>query len=43
MNTYLYPFKEEVTRFDFEVDGEDEKLLGFLPMGVDGGNQDLLR
>ena len=42
MNTYLYPFKEDVVRFDFEVPGQDEHLLGFLPLGGSGGTQDLL-
>jgi hypothetical protein len=37
----LLPFKEEIVRFDFEVDGEDEGLLGFLPLGG-SENQDLL-
>jgi hypothetical protein len=32
VSTYLNPFKEDVVRFDFEVDGEDEGLLGILPM-----------
>ena len=32
MSTYLHLFKEDVVGFDFEVDGEDEGLLGFLPM-----------
>ncbi len=30
-STYLWPFKEDVTRFDFEVDKDDEQdLLGWL-------------
>lgn len=32
MSTYLHPFKEDVVRFDFEVESEDEGLLGILPM-----------
>ena len=24
---YLWPYKEDVTRFDFEVDAEDEHML----------------
>jgi hypothetical protein len=32
VSTYLHPFKEDIVRFDFEVDGEDEGLLGFLPI-----------
>lgn len=42
VNTYLYPYKEDVVRFDFEVPGEDENLLGFLPLGGSEGNHDLL-
>jgi hypothetical protein len=38
-NTYLHPFKENVVRFDFEVDAEDESMCGVLPIG---GKQDLL-
>jgi len=38
VSTYLHPFKEDVVRFDFEVDSEDEGLLGVLPML--GGKQD---
>ncbi|KAK3179895.1 hypothetical protein K4F52_008730 [Lecanicillium sp. MT-2017a] len=30
-STYLWPFKEDVTRFDFEVDKEDEQdCIGWL-------------
>ncbi|KZZ91809.1 stress responsive A/B Barrel domain-containing protein [Moelleriella libera RCEF 2490] len=25
-NTYLWPFREDVTRFDFELDAEDESI-----------------
>ncbi|RDW68300.1 stress responsive a b barrel protein [Coleophoma crateriformis] len=28
-STYLFPFKEDLCRFDFEVDAEDEGLCGF--------------
>jgi hypothetical protein len=28
----LYPYKDDVVRFDFEVDGEDETIVGVLPM-----------
>jgi hypothetical protein len=28
----LYPYKEDVVRFDFEVDGDDEAMVGVLPM-----------
>ncbi|KAK9435749.1 stress responsive A/B barrel domain protein [Metarhizium brunneum] len=27
-STYLWPFSEEVTRFDFEMDAEDERWMG---------------
>jgi hypothetical protein len=32
VSTYLYPYKEDVVRFDFEVDEEDEVMVGILPM-----------
>jgi hypothetical protein len=32
VSTYLYPYKDDVVRFDFEVDGEDEAMAGVLPM-----------
>jgi len=28
---FLYPYKEEVVRFDFEVNEEDEAMVGVLP------------
>ncbi|KAJ5091329.1 hypothetical protein NUU61_006199 [Penicillium alfredii] len=28
-STYFIPYKEDLVRFDFEVDGADEALLGF--------------
>ncbi|KAI5465331.1 stress responsive A/B barrel domain-containing protein [Mariannaea sp. PMI_226] len=28
---YLWPFAEDVTRYDFEVDAEDECMVNFLP------------
>ena len=31
---YLWPFKEDVTRFDFEVDGEDESMCEAMAGGV---------
>jgi hypothetical protein len=36
VSTYLHPFKEDVVRFDFEVEKEDEGMCRFLPgiMGV---------
>lgn len=30
---YLWPFAEDVTRYDFEVNQEDECMLNFMPMG----------
>lgn len=27
----MFPYKEDLIRFDFEVDNEDEQLLGFWP------------
>lgn len=34
-STYLWPFKEDVTRFDFEVDEEDEnRVAEWLMKGV---------
>jgi hypothetical protein len=30
VSTYLRPFKEDVVRFDFEVEKEDEALVGIL-------------
>jgi hypothetical protein len=30
VSAYLHPFKEDLVRFDFEVDGEGEELSGFL-------------
>lgn len=32
VSTYFYPYKEDVVRFDFEVDEEDEVMIGILPM-----------
>jgi hypothetical protein len=32
VSTYLYPYKEDVMRFDFEVDEEDEFMVGILPI-----------
>ncbi|KAL2213052.1 stress responsive A/B barrel domain-containing protein [Sarocladium strictum] len=31
---YLWPFKEDVTRFDFEVEEEDERMAEWLMNGV---------
>lgn len=28
-STYFIPYREDLVRFDFEVDQEDEPLLGF--------------
>jgi hypothetical protein len=30
-STYMFPYKEDLMRYDFEVDETDEHLLGFLP------------
>jgi hypothetical protein len=27
----MFPYKEDLMRYDFEVDEADEHLLGFLP------------
>lgn len=32
MSTHLYPYKQDVVRFDFEVDEEDEAMVGVLPV-----------
>lgn len=41
----MFPFKEDLIRFDFEVSPEDEYMWNFLPIpGVNGqqsGNQEL--
>ncbi|KAI0096115.1 stress responsive A/B barrel domain protein [Nemania sp. FL0031] len=34
---YLWPFKEDVIRFDFEVDGEDERIVLPIDTLVNGG------
>ncbi|THW81746.1 hypothetical protein D6D17_09572 [Aureobasidium pullulans] len=31
-STYMFPYKEDLMRYDFEVDEADEHLLGFLPL-----------
>lgn len=31
-NTYVLPLTEDLIRFDFQVDHEDEDLVGVLPM-----------
>jgi hypothetical protein len=40
---YLWPYKEDVTRFDFEVAEDDEYMCQFLSKGllngVSGGNE----
>ncbi|KAF9880722.1 MmgE/PrpD family protein [Colletotrichum karsti] len=36
-STYLWPFKEDVTRFDFEVDQEDEHMWDFVAKGMVNG------
>lgn len=37
-STYLWPFKEDVTRFDFEVDEEDEHMWEFAAKGMVNGS-----
>uniref|UniRef100_L2FR09 MmgE/PrpD family protein n=1 Tax=Colletotrichum fructicola (strain Nara gc5) TaxID=1213859 RepID=L2FR09_COLFN len=36
-STYLWPFKEDVTRFDFEVEQEDEHMWDFVAKGIVNG------
>ncbi|CAD0094398.1 unnamed protein product, partial [Aureobasidium mustum] len=33
-STYMFPYKEDLMRYDFEVDEADEHLLGFLPLAA---------
>lgn len=35
---YLWPFKEEVTRFDFEVAAEDEHMCEFMAKSLIGAS-----
>ncbi|EFQ32296.1 stress responsive A/B Barrel domain-containing protein [Colletotrichum graminicola] len=37
-STYLWPFKEDVTRFDFEVAEEDEYMCQFVAKGLADGS-----
>lgn len=37
-STYLWPFKEDVTRFDFEVAEEDEYMCQFVANGLANGS-----
>lgn len=30
VSTYLYPYKDDVLRFDFQVDKNDESMVGVL-------------
>jgi len=32
VNTYLHPYKENVVRFDFEIDGADKRIRLFSPL-----------
>lgn len=32
----MFPYKEDLVRFDFEVAPEDEYMWYFLPVGVNG-------
>lgn len=36
-STYLFPYKEDITRFDFEVAPEDEHLCEHLTSAFVGG------
>ncbi|KAF9739170.1 hypothetical protein PMIN06_002283 [Paraphaeosphaeria minitans] len=36
---YLWPFKEDVTRFDFEVAAEDEYMCEFMVKGLVGASE----
>jgi hypothetical protein len=31
-SAYMFPYKEDLVRFDFEVDPEDEPICQFLPL-----------
>ena len=33
-STYIFPFKEDLFRFDFEVDGEDEYICRGVGNGI---------
>ena len=38
-STYMFPYKEDLVRFDFEVAPEDEYMWHFLPVkGMNGAN-----
>ncbi|KAH7063484.1 stress responsive A/B barrel domain-containing protein [Macrophomina phaseolina] len=39
-STYLFPYKEDITRFDFEVAPEDEHLVEHIASGIVGGKVD---
>ncbi|KAI1119285.1 stress responsive A/B barrel domain protein [Nemania sp. NC0429] len=38
-NKYLWPFKEDVIRFDFEIDGDDESALLPIQNLVNSGSE----
>jgi hypothetical protein len=40
-STYLWPFKEDVIRFDFELDNENEKLWMEVANGLIHGTSQL--
>ncbi|KAE8553895.1 hypothetical protein TMatcc_006619 [Talaromyces marneffei ATCC 18224] len=33
-STFMFPYKEDLVRFDFEVDPEDEEMYQFLPLAT---------
>ncbi|KAF5487713.1 hypothetical protein CGCS363_v013665 [Colletotrichum siamense] len=41
-STYLWPFKEDVTRFDFEVEQADEHMWDFVAKGIVNGLLEIL-
>ncbi|OAK94904.1 stress responsive A/B barrel domain-containing protein [Phaeosphaeriaceae sp. SRC1lsM3a] len=40
---YLWPYKEDITRFDFEVDEGDEYMCHFVAKGMIGGTSGPIR
>ena len=39
-STYMFPFKEDLCRFDFEVEPEDEYMCNFIERSFVGKKQD---
>ena len=35
VSTYLYPYKDDVVRFDFQVDRDDETMVDVLAMSAE--------